>query len=217
MQTGTVHFTWKVYLKILFENPLPYKMSCASIAISSERMVLSKVNSKIKFSAICDTLFDRHYVSSEDADKAKEQYIEFLDTVLLRNQETFLACNIEKDRLDTFLTAHIYTVEKFSALWNVMIFAFIMFPRQSNVARGFDINDDIVIENLKTESLKAQRLIYDRIHANEISVHNIVLTERLRRSCLAPSSKGKQILAERKKQKFLSEKEKTKEMLTEEI
>ena len=98
-----------------------------------------------------------------------------------------------------------------------MIFAFIMFPRQSNVARGFDINDDIVIENLKTESLKAQRLIYDRIHAKEISVHNIVLTEKLRRSGLAPSSKGKQILAERKKEKFLSEKEKTKEMLTEEI
>ena len=62
------------------------------------------------------TLFDSHYVSSEDANKAKEQYLEFLYTVVLPNRETFLAFNIEKDRLDTFLAAHGYGVEKFSTL-----------------------------------------------------------------------------------------------------
>ena len=87
----------------------------------------------MKFSAICDTPFDSHYMSSEDGDKAKEQYLEFLDTVLLPNRETFLAFNIEKNRLYTFLTAHVYGVEKFSALWNVMIFVFTMFHGQSNV------------------------------------------------------------------------------------
>ena len=62
------------------------------------------------------TLFDSHYVSSEDANKAKEQYLEFLYTVVLPNRETFLAFNIEKDRLDTFLAAHGYGVKKFSTL-----------------------------------------------------------------------------------------------------
>ena len=51
----------------------------------------------MKFSAICDTLFDSYYMSSEDIDKAKEQYHEFLDTVALPNPETFPAFNIEKD------------------------------------------------------------------------------------------------------------------------
>ena len=83
-----------------------------------------------KLSVICDTLFDSHYVSSEDADKAKEQYFEFLDTVVLPNWETFLAFNIEKHRLDTFLAAH---VNGDSSLWNVMIFAFTMFHGQSKV------------------------------------------------------------------------------------
>ena len=72
-------------------------MCRAALAISPERMVLSKKNSEMKFSAICDTLFDSHYVSSEDADKAKGQYLEILDTVVLPNQDTFLAFNIEKD------------------------------------------------------------------------------------------------------------------------
>ena len=132
-------------------SPLLYKMCCAATTSSPERMVLSKKKTEMKFSVICDTLFDSHYLSSEDGDKAKEQYLEFLDTVVLPNRETFLAFNIEKDRLDTFLPAHIYGVEKFFALWNVMIFVFTMFHGQSNVERGFNISDDSVVENLKKE------------------------------------------------------------------
>ena len=98
----------------------------------------------MKFSAISDALFDSHYVSSEDAGKAKEQYLEFLDTVVLPNWEMCVAFNIEKDQLDTFLAAHVYGVEKFSALWNVMIFVFTMFHGQSNVEQGFNINNDTV-------------------------------------------------------------------------
>ena len=80
---------------------------------------------------------------------------------MLSNQEMFLAFAIEKDSLDTFLAAHVYGVEKFSALWNVMIFVCTMFHGQSNVKRCFKINDDIVVENLKKESLIAQGLIYE--------------------------------------------------------
>ena len=192
-------------------------MCLAATAISPEKMVLSEKNSEMKSSAICDTLFDSHYVSSEDADKAKEQYLEFLDIVMLPNRETFLPFNIEKDRLETFLAAHVYRVEKLSALWNVMIFVFIMFHGQSNVERGFNINNDIVVENLKKELLIAQLLMYDHMHVKDVGAHDIALTDKLRRSCLASSSKRKQILAENKKEKALSEKEKTKERLAEEI
>ena len=110
----------------------------------------------MKFSAVCNTLFDSHYMSSEDADKAKEWYLEFQDTVVLPNWEMFLAFNIEKERLDTFLAARVYRVEKLSALWNVMIFVFAMFQGQSSVERGFNINNDIVVENLNKESMIAQ-------------------------------------------------------------
>ena len=77
-------------------------------------------------------------------------------------------------------------------------------------------NDEIVFENQK-ESLIAQRFIYDHMHAKKVGAHDIVLGDKLRRSCLASSSKRKQVLAENKKEKVLSEKEKTKERLAEEI
>ena len=59
--------------------------------------------------------------------------------------------------------------------------------------------------------------MYDHMHAKDVGTHGIALTDKLRRYCLASSSKRKQILAENKKEKALSEKEKTKERLTEEI
>ena len=69
-----------------------------------------------------------------------------------------------------------------------MIFVFAMFLGESNVKRGFNINDDIVVENLK-ESLISQRLIYDHMHAKEVGAHDIVLTDKLWRSCLVFSRK----------------------------
>ena len=50
-----------------------------------------------------------------------------------------------------------------------------------------------------------------------VLMNDIVLTDKLWRSCLASSSKQKQILAENKKEKVLSEKEKMEKRLTEEI
>ena len=50
-----------------------------------------------------------------------------------------------------------------------------------------------------------------------VLMNDIVLTDKLWRSCLASSSKQKWILAENKKEKVLSEKENIKKRLTEEI
>ena len=84
--------------------------------------------------------------------------------------------------------------------------------RQSNVERGFNINGDILVENLK-ESLIAHQLIYDHMLARKMGAHDIVSTDKLWGSCQASSSKRKQILAENKKEKVISEKGKTKERL----
>ena len=70
---------------------------------------------------------------------------------------------------------------------------------QSNVDRGFNIDDDIVVDNLRKKSLIAQRFIYDHMHAKVVGAHDIVLTDKLRWFCLASSSKRKRILAKNKK------------------
>ena len=119
---------------------------------------------------------------------------------------TQLCCQIEKRFWHSALKRTDWTpfwllmdMESKNFLLCGMIFVFAMFLGESNVKRGFNINDDIVVENLK-ESLISQRLIYDHMHAKEVGAHDIVLTDKLWRSCLAFSRKWKQILAENKKE-----------------
>ena len=87
--------------------------------------------------------------------------------------------------------------------------------RQSNVERGFNINGDILVENLKKESLIAHQLIYDHMHARKVGAHDIVSTDKLWGSCQASSSKRKQILAENKKEKSYLKRERRKKGLWE--
>ena len=54
------------------------------------------------------------------------------------------------------------------------------------------------VENLRTESLVAQRLIYDALETDKFKPHDCPITEKLRRSCLGASSKIKLALAARK-------------------
>ena len=54
------------------------------------------------------------------------------------------------------------------------------------------------VENLRTESLVAQKLIYDALETEKFKPHDYPITEKLRRSCLGASSKKKLALAARK-------------------
>ena len=72
-----------------------------------------------------------------------------------------------------------------------MIFVFTLTHGQSQVERGFNINSDIVIENLKPEALCAQRMVYDQLKSDQVGSHNIVIPNELRLSCMTASSKYK--------------------------
>ena len=45
-------------------------------------------------------------------------------------------------------------------MWKVIQYVFTLPHGQSHVERGFNINDDIMVVNMKAESLVAQRLVY---------------------------------------------------------
>ena len=44
-------------------------------------------------------------------------------------------------------------------MWKVFIFIFTLSHVQSQVERGFSINKEIVIKNLRSSSLSAQRIV----------------------------------------------------------
>ena len=50
---------------------------------------------------------------------------------------------------------------------------------QSQFDRGFNVNKEILVENLKEESLKGQRIVYDHIQSENIKLQEFKLTNEL--------------------------------------
>ena len=47
---------------------------------------------------------------------------------------------------------------------------------QSQAERGFNVNKEIVVENLQEHSLKSQHIIYDQIHSENIKLQDFKVT-----------------------------------------
>ena len=67
---------------------------------------------------------------------------------------------------------------KFKLLFKVFQFVCVLSHGQGSIERGFNINKDILIENLSQESLIGQRIMYDHI-----KLHNFPITMEMILSC----------------------------------
>ena len=83
--------------------------------------------------------------------------------------------------------------EMYTSLWKVIIFVFTLSHGQAQIKRGFNINADLLVENLTSLSIVAQRSIYDHLSVTKNSPHGIEIKDKLRVSCLNASSKYKRI------------------------
>ena len=54
-------------------------------------------------------------------------------------------------------------VHKYNELWGIWIFVFTLNHGQAAVERGFNINKDTQVENLRETSLVSLRLVYDEV------------------------------------------------------
>ena len=72
---------------------------------------------------------------------------------------------------------------------NFIVFVFILSHGQNQVDYGFTINDDLLVENLKAESICAQRIVYGYIKASGKGVYELTIDNTLVVSCKTSHSK----------------------------
>ena len=96
------------------------------------------------------------------------------------------------DCLDKFFGRWFFRNEKYTLLWKVMIFVFILSHGQAQIEQGFSINADLLVENLTSPSIVAQRRDYDHLSVTKSSPHGFEIKDELRVSCLNTSSKYKE-------------------------
>ena len=170
-----------------------------------------------KFAVVVDMMYQANLLPSLTADEAKREYEIFLDTEVKRNLEVFSNYDVKKERLDTFLGNYLQGNKKYESLWPVCIFTFTFSHGQSHVERGFNINDDILVPNLSEDSLISQRLSYDSLKVSGQDAHNLIITDEMRQSCLTAGSRYNKALEESHKKKILTDNEKKKAEISNEI
>lgn len=105
-------------------------------------------------------LVELHWLDGDEADTVKRQYRKLCTTPAVIERLKSFRRGI--DRLDKFL------IEAFDAVKNAPIMKFLQIilclsHEQADIERGFSANKDLLIENLKEESLVAQRVVKDHI------------------------------------------------------
>ena len=94
------------------------------------------------------------------------------------SQAEFESYDTKLCRLDEFYFSKI-GVEKFSDFCLVIKLVLTLSHGQASVERGFSVNENLMVENLKESSLIAQRIIYDHMKSKELNPETIDITKIL--------------------------------------
>ena len=139
------------------------------------------------------------WISAVDADDSKLQYKEFLKSANSKYKHYFLYYCKKNNVLDKFLGLYIDR-KKSDKLWNICKLMFTLSHGQAAVEKGFNVNKEILLENLQQKSLISQRMVYDYMalkHAG--SLHKYTIPNSLILKCKSSHAKYVQFLEEQKK------------------
>ena len=187
--------------------PLVRHMSCLDPVL----MASEKEKSCARFKKVLHCLVASNWVSEDQCDSLLQQFAQLLDS-LPKDQFLAFQPSDSTSRLDTLLLEAV-SGNGFDGLEKLLIKLLVLSHGQSQVERGFSVNKEIEVENMRQETLIAQRLICDHVRSVG-GIDNIHLSNELLVSCKMAHSKYVAYLeSERVKKKSAQEVNKRKATL----
>ena len=184
-------------LKKLKENsPLNFNLVRNAACLVPLNIIQKKNISVSKFGKLVTSLYECKHINAEEADQSKDQFESFVDSEAKKSAEEFSKYDMVNDHLDKFLGQWFFRNEKYTSLWKVMIFIFSLSHGQAQIKRGFKINADLLVENLTSPSIVAQRRPYDHLSVTKSSPHGFEIKDKLHVSCINAFCKYKENLKE---------------------
>ena len=126
-------------------------------------MINARSISEKRMEILLQTLFERKYLSAVVAEKIKEQLSQLCSRTSEEWLQIFTSFDWNKEHLDDFYHKAIGSKEELKEIWSVFQIVFILSHGNARVESGFSVNADMLVENLKEESLIAQPRVYDSI------------------------------------------------------
>ena len=90
---------------------------------------------------------------------------------------------MDKNRLNSFLSGYMKGVAKLANLWKVCKIIFTLSHGQADIERGFSVNKELLIENMKQKSLVSQRIACDQLSDYTNQLHEYKIEKKLFLSC----------------------------------
>ena len=98
----------------------------------------------------------QNIITETNAEASKNEYANFLQTVIKKNRSLFQDFQVDVVGLDEFFMRYVFFFEitsRYSALSEIFLFFLILSHGQAAIERGFSVNKIILVENFREETL----------------------------------------------------------------
>lgn len=156
-------FLLKMVAKLFEKAPLNYLLMRSLSVLDPRELIKSKEISTRKLTTVLRLLVETGRIEEKSCDEILREFGHFYDPSLMSVSDSFRNFNPESGSLDEFY----HEVLSSKAEWHHLVvkLLLILSHGQATVERGFSVNKEVMVENLKEHSLIAQRVIHDHVQS----------------------------------------------------
>ena len=135
-------------------------------------MIENKEECVVKFDKIVELMHEKGHLSAKEGGDTKYQFDDYIDNIAQKNFELLSGFDWGKDRLDDFYGQWLNKNKTYSSLRKVLIFSFVLSHRQSEIERGFNINDNLLdgITHCTKECLNTSEVSVDKMEIDSVLI-----------------------------------------------
>ena len=100
--------------------------------------------SVLRANKLIQKLYYASILSLVEADKAKQEYQAFLNSIVVTRKQKFLSFDKDVNHLDSFLVSYMTDDAKYVNLWKVSIIILVLSHSQTDLERGFNVNSELL-------------------------------------------------------------------------
>ena len=163
-KTCLIQLMEKVVEKVLENCPASYSLFRHLSCLNPVKMASNKKDCSEKLKKVLKLLVNAERVEEEECDTLLQQFVIFLDSIPVFGSERFANFQSAEDRMDT-LFFECMANESYKSLFSVVKLILILSHGQATVERGFSVNKEVEVENLKEHTLVAERIVCDHVNS----------------------------------------------------
>ena len=218
LKDSWVIFLKKMVTKIQERSPIGYKLVRVAAALDPQKMAsIDPETLQCMFDSIVSIMYSSKRITAKQGDRAKEQFEQFLQKVVVVNKNEFLSFNMKVTRVDDFLGFYVCSSRLYNDFWYVCKFVFSLSHGQSSVERGFNVNKQTMVENLEELGLTSLRMVYDEIMYHGGKIKDFPIPSSLLFACQSAHMKYKNDMKRKKAESEKTEVTNKRKLLIEDL